>query len=130
MTNNKSFKSETSLDKRIQLAAKIRALYAERLPVIVEKTASSNAPEISKKKFLVPADMPVSKFFMEVKRQLQVTGDHSAVAIFLFVNKSVLPPSGTLMSQIYEKYKDEDGFMYVTYSGENTFGAQILPTHL
>ncbi len=42
-------------------------------------------------------------------------------AIFLFVNDT-LPPTAALMSQIYEKNKDEDGFLYVTYSGENTFG--------
>lgn len=27
------------------------------------------------------------------------------------------------MSQIYDRFKDEDGFLYITYSGENTFGA-------
>lgn len=26
------------------------------------------------------------------------------------------------MSTIYDEKKDEDGFLYVTYSGENTFG--------
>lgn len=31
-------------------------------------------------------------------------------------------PSGSLMSAIYDERKDEDGFLYVTYSGENTFG--------
>jgi GABA(A) receptor-associated protein len=28
-----------------------------------------------------------------------------------------------LMSAIYDEHKDEDGFLYVTYSGENTFGS-------
>lgn len=54
-------------------------------------------------------------------------------AIFLFVGDQ-FPPSCTLftfysltsvaslMSELYEKYKDEDGFIYLTYSGENTFG--------
>jgi hypothetical protein len=27
-----------------------------------------------------------------------------------------------MMSSIYEKHKDEDGFFNFTYSGENTFG--------
>jgi len=27
------------------------------------------------------------------------------------------------MSAIYDEHKDEDGFLYMTYSGENTFGA-------
>jgi len=118
----KSFKTENTLERRIQLAGKIRHLYPDRLPVIVEKVANSNVPDISKKKFLAPADMAVSKFLMEVKKQLQMAGDSSQVAIFLFVNKVVLPPSATLMSQIYDKYKDEDGFLYISYSGENTFG--------
>lgn len=33
-----------------------------------------------------------------------------------------LPPSGALMSNIYLKHKDEDGFLYICYSGENSFG--------
>lgn len=28
-----------------------------------------------------------------------------------------------MMSSIYDEHKDEDGFLYFTYSGENTFGA-------
>lgn len=27
-----------------------------------------------------------------------------------------------MLSAIYEENKDEDGFLYMTYSGENTFG--------
>ena len=27
------------------------------------------------------------------------------------------------MSQIYDEHKDEDGFLYISYSGENTFGS-------
>ena len=34
---------------------------------------------------------------------------------------SALPPAA-LMSSIYDDHKDADGFLYVTYSGENTFG--------
>jgi GABA(A) receptor-associated protein len=33
-----------------------------------------------------------------------------------------IPNSAELMIKIYEEQKDEDGFLYVTYSGENTFG--------
>lgn len=30
-----------------------------------------------------------------------------------------------MMSAIYEENKDDDGFLYMTYSGENTFGASV-----
>jgi GABA(A) receptor-associated protein len=42
-------------------------------------------------------------------------------AIFLFVNGS-LPNTAALMKNVYEDNKDEDKFLYVTYSGENSFG--------
>ena len=47
-------------------------------------------------------------------------------AIFIFVNNT-LPPTAALMSTVYEQHRDEDGFMYMMYSGENTFGAERLP---
>ena len=34
--------------------------------------------------------------------------------------------AGAIMSAIYDEKKDEDGFLYVTYNGENTFGDMIL----
>jgi hypothetical protein len=45
-------------------------------------------------------------------------------AIFIYVDE-VLPPTAALMSAIYEEYKDEDGFLYVTYSGENVSGEEL-----
>jgi GABA(A) receptor-associated protein len=39
----------------------------------------------------------------------------------LFINNT-LPPAASLMSQIYKEHKDTDGFLYVIYSGESTFG--------
>ncbi len=43
------------------------------------------------------------------------------------------PPTNAaaLMSSVYEDHKDEDGFLYITYSGENTFGGwQLLELEL
>jgi GABA(A) receptor-associated protein len=32
------------------------------------------------------------------------------------------------MSSLYEEHRDEDGFLYITYSGENTFGWEEVPS--
>jgi hypothetical protein len=34
-----------------------------------------------------------------------------------------LSHTGQLMSEIYGKHKEEDGFLYVLYAAENTYGA-------
>jgi len=117
-----AFKAEHDFDKRKEVAEKIRSKYPERIPVIVEKAPKSDAPDIDKKKYLVPADITVGKFVYEIRKHMKLNPEQ---AIFLFVNDT-LPPTAALMSQIYEKNKDEDGFLYVTYSGENTFGDFVI----
>ena len=42
--------------------------------------------------------------------------------MFLFLEGNTLAPTAELVSSLYETHKDEDGFLYMEYSGENTFG--------
>ncbi|CAK9311095.1 unnamed protein product [Citrullus colocynthis] len=112
------FKQEHDLEKRKAEAARIREKYPDRIPVIVEKAERSDIPSIDKKKYLVPADLTVGQFVYVIRKRIKLSPEK---AIFIFVD-NVLPPTGAIMSAIYEEKKDEDGFLYVTYSGENTFG--------
>ncbi|CAN6454883.1 unnamed protein product [Victoria cruziana] len=114
-----TFKSEQPLEKRQAEAARIREKYPDRIPVIVEKADKSDIPDIDKKKYLVPADLTIGQFVYVVRKRIKLSAEK---AIFIFV-KNVLPPTGAMMSTIYEEHKDDDGFLYMTYSGENTFGA-------
>ncbi|KAL4314567.1 hypothetical protein AHAS_Ahas05G0136200 [Arachis hypogaea] len=112
------FKQEHDLEKRRAEAARIREKYPDRIPVIVEKAERSDIPSIDKKKYLVPADLTVGQFVYVIRKRIKLSAEK---AIFIFVD-NVLPPTGAIMSAVYEEKKDEDGFLYVTYSGENTFG--------
>jgi len=126
----KSFKQEYPLEKRKSISAKIRNRYKDRLPIIVERAPNSNVPDIIKKKFLAPSNMIVQNFIMEIRKHLDVSNQpNEKTSIFLFVNKTNLPPSSQLLSNIYDKYKDEDGFLYIVYSGENTFGSDEQQYH-
>ena len=42
-------------------------------------------------------------------------------ALYLFVNNNIIPNS-CLVSYVYETYSDPDGFLYINYTTENTFG--------
>jgi len=119
MVQQSTFKNDHPLEKRREVAERIRSKYQDRIPVIVEKAPRSDAPDIDKKKYLVPADITVGKFVYEIRKHMNKV--NAEKAIYLFVNNTI-PPTAALISQIYERYKDEDGFLYITYSGENTFG--------
>lgn len=66
----------------------------------------------------MPADLTVGQFVYVIRKRIKLSAEK---AIFIFID-NVLPPTGAIMSAIYDEKKDVDGFLYVTYSGENTFG--------
>tara|TARA_B100001758_G_C18394616_1_gene605106 strand:+ start:1104 stop:1460 length:357 start_codon:yes stop_codon:yes gene_type:complete len=99
-------------------ASRMREKYPGRSCVIVDKSDNTDAPSIDKHKFLVPDDITMGQFVYVIRKRLKI---NSEKAIFVFVNNK-LPPSSMLMSEIYENYRDEDGFVYMIYSSENTFG--------
>jgi len=105
---------------RAASAASIRAKHPDRVPVIVDKrSGDSSLPDIDKKKFLVPADLTIGQFMYVIRKRIKLAPEQ---AIFLFVN-STLPASVMTLQQVYDNHRDEDGFLYMTYSGENFFGA-------
>ncbi|KAJ4778547.1 Autophagy-related protein [Rhynchospora pubera] len=118
----KSFKEQHAFEKRKSEAARIREKYPDRVPVIVEKAERSDVPDIDKKKFLVPSDLTLGQFVYVIRKRINLTAEK---AIFMFVD-NILPPTATPISKLYEDKKDPDGFLYFIYSGENTFGAELM----
>ncbi|ODQ62555.1 hypothetical protein WICANDRAFT_26512 [Wickerhamomyces anomalus NRRL Y-366-8] len=112
------FKEEHSFEQRKAEATKIRQRFNNRIPIICERAEKSNLPEIDKKKYLVPYDLTIGQFVYVIRKRIHLPAEK---AIFIFVN-DILPPTAASMSSIYEEHKDEDGFLYVLYSSENTFG--------
>ena len=108
----------TPIEKRKSEAERIRAKYPDRVPVICEKADRSDIPDIDKKKYLVPADLTVGQFHYVIRKRIKLAPEK---ALFLFCSNSI-PPNAALMSTTYEENKDEDGFLYIQYSGESTFG--------
>jgi len=114
-----SFRESHSFEERQEEAKRIREKYQDRIPCIVEKAEKSQIQDIDKKKFLVPSSLTVGQFMYVIRKRLKLQPEE---AIFLFVN-GIIPPVANLMSAVYEEHKDEDGFLYMTYSGESTFGS-------
>tara|TARA_B100000214_G_scaffold364601_1_gene331397 strand:+ start:562 stop:927 length:366 start_codon:yes stop_codon:yes gene_type:complete len=115
-----SFKSEHSFSKRLVESKRIMCKYPDRIPIICEKAKNTGkeCPDIDKKKYLVPNDLTVAQFIYVIRKRLNL---HSEKAMFIFINGQ-LPTNSHLVSDLYEKNKDQDGFLYVSYALENTFG--------
>lgn len=113
------FRSKHTFQARVEESRKIREKFPGRIPVIVESTKRTDVPEIDKNKFLVPADLTVGQFVYVIRKRLVMPPEK---ALFLFVNNT-LPTTGSFIRELYAQYADADGFLYVLYSGESTFGS-------
>tara|TARA_B000000532_G_scaffold243180_1_gene238744 strand:+ start:115 stop:459 length:345 start_codon:yes stop_codon:yes gene_type:complete len=112
------FKTNNTFEKRCDESNKIMKKYPNRVPIIVEKSKNSTLTNISKNKYLAPRDLMMNEFIYTIRRNIKLDKSES---IFVMVGSRV-SPSNVNLGEVYEENKDEDGFLYVTYTSENTFG--------
>lgn len=112
-----SFKDKFSFERRFQESENIVLKYPDRIPIIVERF-NINLPEIDRKKYLAPADLTIGNFMYVIRKRLKLESEKS---LFLFFNDKILPVSKSL-GHAYDTHKDKDGFLYVKYCEETTFG--------
>ena len=113
------FQKKFSFDKRKLEANRIIQKFPDKIPVIVEKGKSDKLQKIDKSKFLVPQDITIGQFMAIIRKRIHLK---ESEAFYIFVQNTVLPSNSTTVAQIYESYKNSDGFLYMTYCGENVFG--------
>jgi len=108
-----------SLEERKCESERILQKHSTRIPILVDKVPGSDIIDIDRKKYLVPKNLTVGQFLYVIRKRIQLSPEQ---ALFIFVNNNVLVPLSQEIGSIYNKYKSEDGFLYINYSGENTFG--------
>ncbi|KAE8734203.1 Autophagy-related protein 8D [Hibiscus syriacus] len=139
MGKHQPFLEERTLEQRQEESKTILTKYPDRVPsigisdrtarncslrmslcqkVMIERYSMTDLPDIEKNKFLVPRDMSVGQFIHILTRRLQLS---PGKALVVFVNNT-LPQTASLMGSVYSSFKDEDGFLYMCYSTEKTFG--------
>jgi len=111
-----SFSSQP-FEKRLEECVRIRKKYPDRIPIIIQR-GSTKIQDLDKHKYLVPAAMSVGEFFITIRKRLLLKSDQ---AIYIFINNT-LPKQTDLLSAVYKDHKDKDGFLYMKYDIESTFG--------
>lgn len=114
-----SFKHQYSFEKRVFEAKRILSRYPDRIPVICEKSKNQKLPILNKIKYLVPSNITVGQFICVIRNKMNL---RSEVAIFISI-EGFIPSSTSLIGKLYENSKHSDGFLYIEYSAENTFGS-------
>jgi len=112
------FKDKYGPKSRELESNKILLKYPTRIPIIVEKHINCKLKDINKNKYLVPKDMLMNQFIYVIRKRIELEPSES-----LFVmTANQLTSSNMTLGEIYDKHAGEDGFLYMVYTSENTFG--------
>tara|TARA_B100001093_G_C26288005_1_gene784020 strand:+ start:40 stop:453 length:414 start_codon:yes stop_codon:yes gene_type:complete len=115
-----NFKRKRSFVKRLEESNRIISKYPERIPLIVcRATTCKDVPDIDRHKYLVPRDLSIGQFMHVIRQRIKL---EPHISIYLMINDFIMPATSQLLGVIYNEHSDDDGFMYITYTGESTFG--------
>jgi len=116
-TTRPPFRQRLTSPQRYAEYERVRAYLDGRIPVIVE-VGTLDTPPCSKEKFLVPGDLTAAHLSVALRRHVPIS---QTQCLYLYTSHTLLGPSEP-MALIYERHASPDGFLYVAYATENTFG--------
>uniref|UniRef100_A0A803XKD4 Microtubule associated protein 1 light chain 3 gamma n=1 Tax=Meleagris gallopavo TaxID=9103 RepID=A0A803XKD4_MELGA len=112
------FKKKNKYTIDIEVAG-IRAKFPTKIPVI-RCSKEKYLPLLDKTKFLVPEELTMTQFITIIRSRMALTATQ---AFYLLVNNKSLASMSLTMAEVYRDYKDEDGFVYMTYASQEMFGS-------
>ncbi len=124
------FKYKYPLSARRIESSNIKDKHPDRIPVIITKNPSSQIDNISKIKYLFPIDFTIPQLLCVIRQKVSLKPTE-AINIFIQTpdEKEVMPSYSASLASLYIDYVESfktnpnyDGYLYVIYSNENTFG--------
>ena len=112
------FRRKYSLRERKEMFERISHRFPERIPLIIERL-DLKVPEIDRCRFLIPPCLTIGNLAYIIRKRIKLSPEQ---ALFLLVDL-VIPPASETIGNVYDKCKNDDGFLYVCYTTENTFGS-------
>lgn len=118
------FKDKT-LEERARILEFTRTTYPGKVCIIVEKSRQCRDPKIAinRTKYLVEPSTTCGQLISHIRKEIKNIDNQ---AIFILIvdekKKGIYPILSASVSEMHRKYQHTDGFMYMEFLLENTFG--------
>ncbi len=122
--NDSRYKDTMSFEDRKKRSTSLLLKYSDKYPVILEKSKKDKyLPRIDKSKLLVSHDMTIASIIQLLKKNIKIN-EHTAIYITTTdkKNNDIMLSGSQSITNVYDNYKSDDGFLYLEYCTENVFG--------
>ena len=113
------YKLKNDKESRKKESNELLEKHPDKLPIILEKDPSCKLKEMKKKKYLLLKKSTISQLQEIIKRKTELPEKES---LFLQVRTKYGLSGETTIEDVYSKYKDQDGFLYIMYTSELIYG--------
>ncbi len=120
------YKKENSFEERKKYYQMLIKNCPGKIPIICEKAprrfffTNNKLPEITRTKYLINENLYFSNFLSTFRKNIKLGENDS---LFFLANGNHAVSASESMKDIYNKYKDKDGFLYIAYTSEEVWGS-------
>jgi len=114
-------------EKRVQCHIQATNKFPSKLGLIIERAetpskqanSDSRLKTIANPKFMMPRTFTIGEVLAVLRTRLDLSREEGLV---LFANEKYMLRPNSKLEDVYARYKDEDGFLYLVYAEENIYG--------
>jgi len=106
------------------LTHKLRIKYPDKVPIIITMDKKCKTiKDVGTIKYLVQDNITIAQFVYIMRKRIKLEAEEAIYLYGKLDNTQHILMAGTDMLSVYDLYKNnEDGILYMTYTGENVFG--------
>ena len=105
--------------ERVKKSQFILEKYPDRVPIIIQPSKNDRDEyPIDKSKYITPRDLTLLQLQQIIRKRIKFPSEK---ALYMFINNKLYPIT-SIVGPVYDTNKDPDGFLYITYCQESTFG--------
>ena len=106
------YKEKKIFTKRLEETIQIKNEHPTRIPIIIQKKNNSKLKSLINYKYLISGDSYINHILFIIKKQLEIFDDKN---IYIYLGERLVP-TNIPIKELYNTYKSNDGYLYISYS--------------
>lgn len=109
-----------SFEERLRQYNLFKTRFPNSVPIVIQRDSRSSLPlSLQNQLFLVPRTLSATEFSSMIRKKVNLA---KTQAMMMFVNRRTLVAGDLTVSELYDRFRGEDGFLYVLCTDHASYG--------